>query len=62
MLLVFMIYLVWAERQQGQSVLLIEALFVWLALFVPPLILCECALALVRRLLGLLRLRLWAKP
>lgn len=49
--LVALLYLLCAGRQDDPRALALEALFAWLAVFVPPLLLVERALALARSLL-----------
>ncbi len=47
------LYLAWAGVGATRPPLLIEALFLWLAVFVPPLVLVERSLAVARALLAL---------
>jgi hypothetical protein len=47
------LYAVWAGAGAAHPPLLIEALFAWLAVFVPPLVLIERSLAVARALLAL---------
>jgi hypothetical protein len=53
--LVALLYLVCAGRGDDPRALAVEALFAWLVLFVPPLLLVERALAVARLLLRLAR-------
>lgn len=46
-----LLYLLFAARGADASALAVEALFAWLAVFVPPLVLVERALALARAIL-----------
>lgn len=47
------LYLAWAGVGATRPPLLIEALLLWLAVFVPPLVLVERSLAVARALLAL---------
>jgi hypothetical protein len=53
--LVALLYLLCAGRQEDPRALALEALFAWLAVFVPPLLLVERGLAVARLLLRLAR-------
>ncbi|MCS6879642.1 MAG: hypothetical protein NZP72_15250 [Geminicoccaceae bacterium] len=61
-LLVSGLYLLWADRVSNGAPLLLEALFAWLVLFVPPLVLWEGSRILARRLLASARLRSRKEP
>lgn len=50
--LVALLYLAWAGAGAARPPLLVEALFAWLAVFVPPLVLVERSLAVARALLA----------
>lgn len=49
--LVGLLYLLFAGRGSDPSALAVEALFAWLVVFVPPLVLVERAVALARAIL-----------
>lgn len=53
--LVGLLYLLLAARGADASALFVEAVFAWLAVFVPPLVLMERSLAVARALLRLPR-------
>lgn len=53
--LVGLLYLLCAGRGADPSALAVEAVFAWLVVFVPPLVLVERSLAVARALLRLSR-------
>lgn len=54
-ILVALLYLLYAGRGADPAALAVEAVFAWLVVFVPPLVLIERTLALARAILRLPR-------